>query len=149
MSRSSFIQPRWKNSFLTYLSTKKKKISFSLERNIRIKYSSCQILSSERSYAKNDKKWLQLLVLSMVQLVAPASKGEQYKQTCISKSPVKPIIRTTSVFPRPKPLRDNHSSKREVLLLKVKWPKLENLHTAVNLAQHTQPHNAFPTQKLL
>lgn len=101
---------------------------------------------------KLHKEWQEVAAtsyLSVVQLVALVSEGEQYRQTCISKSPVNPIIKSTAVFPRPKPSRENHSSERQVFLSKVKWPKLENWHTAVNVVQHTQPHNAFPTQRTL
>lgn len=72
--------------------------------------------------------------------------GKQDRQILISKSPVEPVIKITAAFPMPKILRENYSSKREIFLFKVKWPKLENLQTAVNLIQCTQPHNAFPTQ---
>lgn len=64
-----------------------------------------------------------------------------------SMSLVKPTIKTTAAFSRPKSSRKNHSSKREFLLSKVIRPKLEYLHTTVNLVQCTQPHNAFPTQR--
>jgi len=65
----------------------------------------------------------------------------------ICKSPIEPVIKITAAFPRPQILRENYDSKREIFLFKVKWPKLENLHIAVNLVQSTQPHNAFPTQR--
>lgn len=85
--------------------------------------------------------------LCAVKVAALVSQGKQDRQILVSKSLVEASNQDYSAFPRPKILRENYSSKREIFLFKVKWLKLENLQTAVNLIQCTQPHNAFPTQR--
>lgn len=49
-------------SYKLLINNKKKKKMFPLERNIRIMHNSCQLLSWEKNYMKEDRKWLLLFI---------------------------------------------------------------------------------------
>lgn len=94
-------------SYKFFINTKRKK-KVSPERNIRIMHNSCQLLPWEKSYMKDDRKWLQFLSVSGP-VGGSRQWGEAIQAIWGSKSLVKPIIKIAASFSRPESSRKNPS----------------------------------------